>query len=194
MRIGTCIPHSEIELVEAKKEDKPVIRQLLELYAHDFSEFDQEDVNEHGFYGYDYLDCYWTEATRHPFLIRVGGKLAGLVLVSDYCYTLDDKSAKSVSEFFVMRKFRRRGKGKTVAGKVFDQFPGKWEVIQHEANLLAKGFWEAVIGEYTQGRYEVQEVETEDWKGQALLFDSSNHPGASPNSKQSSHEPSNNDR
>jgi predicted acetyltransferase len=173
MDLGTFIPQNEIKLVEARREDKPVLRQLLELYAHDFSEFDQADVDEHGFYGYDYFDCYWTEANRHPFLIRVNGKLAGLVLVSDYCYILEDKSAKSVSEFFVMRKYRRRGIGKTVAGKVFDQFPGKWEIIEHEANLAAKAFWKTVVGDYTQNRYEVREVDTGDWKGQALLFDSS---------------------
>jgi predicted acetyltransferase len=163
----------DIKLVKANKRDKPVMRQLLELYAYDFSEFEQADVNEHGFYGYDYLDCYWTEESRHPFFIRVDGKLAGLVLVSDYCYTLEDAEAKSITEFFVMRKYRRRRVGETVAFKVFDQFPGKWEVIQHEANQPAKAFWEAVVGEYTQGRYEVREVDTGEWKGQALLFDNS---------------------
>ncbi|MBU0510530.1 MAG: GNAT family N-acetyltransferase [Chloroflexi bacterium] len=163
----------EIELIEVKETDKSVLRQLIELYAYDFSEYDQADVNEHGFYGYKYFDHYWTEEARHPFFIKVDEKLAGFVLINDYCYVLKDIGAKSIAEFFVMRKYRRKGVGRAVAFQVFDKFPGKWEVIQHEDNKPSKHFWEELIGEYTTKNFKIEEVETELWKGQALVFDNS---------------------
>ncbi|MBU1662408.1 MAG: GNAT family N-acetyltransferase [Chloroflexi bacterium] len=163
----------EIELIEVKETDKSVLRQLIELYAYDFSEYDQADVNEHGFYGYKYFDHYWTEEARHPFFIKVDEKLAGFVLINDYCYVLKDIGAKSIAEFFVMRKYRRKGVGRAVAFQVFDKFPGKWEVIQHEDNEPSKHFWETLIGEYTTENFKIEEVETELWKGQALVFDNS---------------------
>ena len=163
----------EIELIEVKETEKSVLRQLMELYAYDFSEFDQADVDDDGFYGYTYFDYYWTEDARHPFFIKVDGKLAGFVLINDYCYVVKDTGAKSVAEFFVMRKYRRKGVGKSVAFVIFDKFPGKWEVIQHRDNFPAKIFWEKVINEYTKGNFNQEKVKTERWEGQALIFEKS---------------------
>lgn len=162
-----------VELVQVKQSEKSILRQLMELYAYDFSQYDQADVNEHGFYGYNYLDHYWTEENRHPFFIKVDGNLAGLVLVSYFTYALKDNSAMSISEFFIMRRYRRKGIGKIAAFEVFDQFPGRWEVNQHGDNGPSKLFWEKIISEYTHGAYKIQPVTTEDWTGQAITFDNS---------------------
>jgi predicted acetyltransferase len=124
-----------------------------------------------GYYGYRYLDHYWTEDSRHPFFIKVDGKLAGFILISANTYKLDQGTAKSVTEFFVMRKYRRQGIGKSAAFQVFDRFPGKWEVIQHGGNAPSKRFWGKVIDEYSAGNYRKEPVETEYWVGQALIFD-----------------------
>jgi predicted acetyltransferase len=161
----------KIELIEIEESEKSVLRQLIELYSYDFSEYDDVDVNKHGFYGYTYLDYYWTEDARHPFFIRVNGKLAGFVLISNFSYVLNTSEARSVTEFFVMRKYRRKGVGKSVAIQVFDKFPGKWEVIQHEDNEPSKIFWEKVINEYTSGNFRKEKANTEWWEGQALIFD-----------------------
>jgi predicted acetyltransferase len=160
-----------IQLIKALEIEKSVLRQLLELYAYDFSEFDGADVNDHGYYGYTFLDHYWTEESRHPFFIRVDGCLAGFVLISSYTYILPLGNAKSITEFFVMRKYRRMGIGSIVAVEVFDQFPGKWEVIQHEDNHVSKRFWAAVIQKYTHGKFRMEKVKTEYWDGQAFIFD-----------------------
>ena len=162
-----------IELVEVKEVEKSVLRQLVELYSYDFSEYDQADVNAHGLYGYTYLDHYWTEESRHPFFIKVDSKLAGFVLVNEYCRILKDGRTSSIAEFFVMRKYRRRGVGKIVACEMFARFPGKWEVIQCGTNIPSIHFWEGIVGEYTDGCFEKTDVVTEDWTGQALIFDNS---------------------
>ncbi len=162
-----------IELVKVLETEKSVLRNLMELYAYDFSEFDEADVNAHGLYGYTYFDYYWTEDSRAPFFIRVDGNLAGFVLVNEYCYLVKAPGTKSIAEFFVMRKYRRNGVGKAAAMMTFDKFPGKWEVIQHGQNEPSKIFWEGVIGTYTNGNYRREPVTTEWWEGQALIFDNS---------------------
>jgi predicted acetyltransferase len=160
-----------IELVEVQETDKSVLQNLMELYAHDFSEFDGADVNEHGLYGYTYFDYYWTEEARHPFFIKVDGNLAGFVLISDYAYVVKTEKINSISEFFVMRKYRRKGVGKSAAFQVFNKFPGVWEVLQQGENEPSKLFWEEVINEYTQGKFQIENAVTEWWEGQALIFD-----------------------
>ncbi|MCK5786276.1 MAG: GNAT family N-acetyltransferase [Candidatus Sabulitectum sp.] len=157
-------------LEEVGIEDKQVLMNLLELYQYDFSEFDKADVNAHGLYGYKYLDHYWTEPGRHPFFITVDDALAGFVLVSDFCYLCEPGDARSISEFFVMKKYRRMGVGEIAAWSVFEMFPGKWEIIQHPENTPSMEFWEKVITDVTRGEYRKLEAETEDWTGLALIF------------------------
>ena len=65
----------------AEEADKPVLRRLIELYRYDFSEFDGRDLDVHGEFGYRYLDNYWNDAERHPFLFKVGGRWAGFALL-----------------------------------------------------------------------------------------------------------------
>lgn len=156
-----------VELYRAGVGDKAVLRQLLELYAYDFTEFDGADVDEHGTFGYDRLDHYWTDADRYPFLIRVAAKWAGLALVRDVT-AADGSVVHSMAEFFLMRKYRRRGIGEMVARHIFGMFPGPWEVGQIAANLPAQAFWRTVIGRYTDGRFE--EVRRDDWDGPMQVF------------------------
>lgn len=59
-----------ITIDRVPKEDKAISRNLMELYQHDHAEWDGTELDEHGLYGYTYLDHYWTEEGRHPFIVR----------------------------------------------------------------------------------------------------------------------------
>jgi predicted acetyltransferase len=124
----------DVDVVGAELRDKPVLRQLLQLYQYDFSEFDDADVDAEGSYRYRYLDEYWTEPERHPLLFRVDGKWAGFALVRS-------GTPHDMAEFFVMRKYRRSGVGTVLAREVFARFPGEWQVRQMTSNPAATAFW-----------------------------------------------------
>ncbi len=158
----------EVELHPAQVEDKSILRNLMELYAYDFTDYDGADVDEHGLYGYHRLDHYRTEEGRSPFLIRVSGKWAGLALVQEVTLP-DGRPAHSIAEFFIMRKYRQRGVGRIVAQRLFDMFPGAWEIGQLASNVPAQAFWRAVIADYAGGRFE--EVQRPDWDGPMQVFD-----------------------
>lgn len=160
----------KIEIVEVDIEQKSILRQLIELYEYDFSEFNDSDVNEQGYYGYTYFDHYWTDENRFPYFIKFNEQYAGFVLVNSFCYLYENEPARSIAEFFVMRKYRRRGIGKAVARKIFDKHRGNWEVLQHENNTASYQFWKEVISCYTEGVYKEQPVMTKAWNGTGLLF------------------------
>ena len=143
----------DIRIEPIRIEQKSVFVQMMELYNYDFSVFSENDINEYGYFGYPRSDDYWNEAGRYPFFIRVNGKLAGLVLVRSCCEYTNLENPHNIAEFFVMKKYRRQGVGKTAAKRIFDLFPGGWEVSQWTNNLPAQRFWEAVIAEYTGGKY-----------------------------------------
>lgn len=143
----------ELEIVPATLGDKPVLRRLLELYTYDFSEFTGDDLDEHGLYGYRYLDHYWTEPDRLPFLFRVDGRLAGFALVRRLEGPGGDADVLDMAEFFVLRKYRRAGIGRQAALWLFAQLPGRWQVRELAENVPAQRFWRAVIAEHTGGRF-----------------------------------------
>ena len=129
----------DVRLIPALEGDKPVVRRLLELNSHDFSEVDGRDLGPHGEYGYPYLDHYWlAEEERHPFLIDVDGQIGGCVLVREGV-------PHQFGEFFVVRKYRRRTVGLLAARAVFARFPGPWHVHEVAGNHAAVAFWRKAI-------------------------------------------------
>lgn len=83
----------------------------MELYNYEFSVFSNDDISEYGYYGYGHIDDYWNEEGRFPYLIRVDGKIAGFALICPHCNYRKEENARSIGEFFVMLKYRRRGSG-----------------------------------------------------------------------------------
>lgn len=145
---------TEIKIVPVKIEEKEILKNLLEKYDYEFSQYDNRDVNILGLYGYDYLDYYWTEEKRWSFFIKVDGNLAGFVMVNDHA-EVELNTDYTLAEFFVMYKYRKLGIGKYVATKIFDMFHGKWQLKRHPKNIASVYFWNSVISEYTNGKYEL---------------------------------------
>ncbi|WP_346887891.1 GNAT family N-acetyltransferase [Clostridium sp. UBA1056] len=146
----------DIELKRVNVEDKEILKNLLEKYDYEFSQWDNRDVNKLGLYGYDYLDCYWTEEKRWAYFIEVDGKLAGFIMVNNYPEAAEETDY-SLAEFFVMYKYRRCGVGKLAAIRIFDMFHGKWQLKRHPKNIASVHFWNNVISEYTKGNYRLIE-------------------------------------
>jgi predicted acetyltransferase len=174
-----------IEINFASKDERPILRNLMELYQHDFSEYDGSDTGPSGLYNYPCLDYYWNEPERSPFLVRVDGQLAGFVLVARYNYLTGQKDSWVLAEFFVMRKYRRQGVGKYVACHIFDRFHGEWQVAQIPENIPATAFWRKVITCYTHGNFQEHDSNNDHWRGPVQMFTSppfSGHVGEKPDS------------
>ena len=150
-------------------DQKSVFVQMMNLYDYDFTEFDNRDINEHGYFGYPYTDYLWNEGCRFPFFIRVDGRLAGFVIVkrndSENFSFLTERDAHHINEFFVMKKYRRTGVGTFAARAAFDMFRGKWEVCQMQNNHPARRFWKKVIEGYTKGEFKECGTEGDEWVG-----------------------------
>lgn len=129
----------DLELVQARESDREVVGQLLEFNSYEFSRIDGRAIGRDGRYGYRYLDAYWSEPGRVPYLLRAGGELAGLVLARRV------GAVMSVAEFLVLPKFRRTGVGTQAARQLFSAYPGPWEVHQVVGNHQATVFWRRAI-------------------------------------------------
>ena len=136
-----------LEVTAAEYADKPLIRRMLELYYYDMSAIEGMDLREHGEYGYRYLDNYWNEEGRYPFIVWVDGTLAGFVLVCPY--KLMQEADWSIGEFCILRKYQRKGIGLRVALDILDRFPGVCEIRTQRNNQRAIAFWHRVCMAYS---------------------------------------------
>ncbi|MCY4530733.1 MAG: GNAT family N-acetyltransferase [Gammaproteobacteria bacterium] len=170
-----------IEIRSAKKSERDIIYNLMQDYLHEFSAFSDVEKDSDGLYQYPYLDFYWGDPSRFPFLIRTtdnqqensagivhrgsssvtdsgnpelsSGIIAGFALLRSEFDPLTGLPGMEVSEFFVLPAYRNQGIGNAAAVKLWDQFPGQWTVRVLKANKAALPFWQHAIRRYTGGNY-----------------------------------------
>ena len=160
------------EVRRATNTDRAALAQMLELYQHELSDIWPQDLDENGEYGYQ-LDKFFRHDKCAAFLFLVEGKLAGFALVDDAVSLPDNE--RWMSQFFVLRKYRRQRIGRAAAGYVFDTLPGRWEVGQMPGNHAATAFWRDVIDAYSAGRFIEHDLNDERWRGWLQCFDNSKH-------------------
>jgi predicted acetyltransferase len=140
--------HSDVKIIKATHEQIPILANLLELYAYDFSEYWKFDIGDNGFYGYEDLPLFWTDPNRYPYLIYVKDKIAGLVMVQKGSPISDDKEIWDIAEFFIMKKYKKQGIGTAVAHHIWGQFKGRWQVRVIVENEIADAFWLQAITKF----------------------------------------------
>ena len=162
----------DLRIVAAKESQKKILQRLLELYQYDLSIVTDNDVDQFGLYGYSYLDCYWAEEKRHPYLFLFRESLAGFALVNKVNWLPENHGAHSIAEFFVLKKYRRRGLGTAAAQYVINRFRGKWEIRILRENQSAIQFWRQAIKSLTSGQFFERVPDPQVWRGPVFSFKS----------------------
>ena len=153
-----------IDILPAREGDFTVVQNLVRFYVYDMSEHMGWECPETGLFGgCDDLPQYWGREPDDPlyrwsepwqgfpFIVRADGRLAGFVLIRRL--DKDGAGTNDVGEFFILRKYRGKGIGTLVAHRLFDTFPGAWQVREMVGNAPAIAFWRKVIAEYADGDY-----------------------------------------
>ena len=167
----------QVNISAAAYPEKSILRNLLQYYLYEFSLSPEIEPDDKGQFQYPYLDRYWIEPERFPYLVRVNGGLAGFVLLRKGTYFPEilgnEQRAMLVAEFFVMKAFRRRGVGTRAAKELFSRFPGRWEIAQETSNQAGQAFWRTVINRYCGGEFKEYLLDNEIWRGPIQVFDNS---------------------
>ena len=164
-----------VSLVSLGREHEATLQNLIQLYTHDFSEFwagtPKGDVQANGRFEDYPLSDFWERPYWSANLIITGTTTLGFALVNDSSH-IGKVVGANVAEFFVLRKFRGQGVGKSAARAMFNSRPGSWEVAVASRNQVAKKFWMRVIETSPEAR-DLQElyVQTERWAGPVFRFD-----------------------
>jgi predicted acetyltransferase len=93
-------------------------------------------------------------------LVKRGSEISGAENVWD------------MTEFFVLRGYRRRGIGTHIAHEMWRRFPGLWEVHVMESNIWAHEFWALTIAAFTGAAIHPDRVEIDGKCWKLFLFES----------------------
>ena len=154
-------PKFRVERIDRSSDQ--ILKNLMEHYLHDMAEWFEFDSTEDGSYSYS-TDHIWDEGFD-VFLVYSDVIPIGFAIVGSGERWIEDKNARDLDEFFVIRRYRRRGVGQFLAEHVWSLYPGKWVVRVFQNNLPALPFWRVVVSGYTGGAYEenIREVEGLRW-------------------------------
>ncbi|AWM91690.1 GNAT family N-acetyltransferase [Pseudomonas sp. 31-12] len=145
-----------IELHAAHRDELETIENLMQFYMHDFSEFLPLKLGEHGFFDIRSNQDYWRKPGTQPFLVKVGGELAGFVTVDDDTHI--DGAEHNIGYLFVSRRFRGQGVAKFVVSTLLSRFPGQWQIFHIDANLPARRFWATVMPELADDGFTLHQL------------------------------------
>lgn len=147
--------YSKIKLIPAPLSDYPTIQNLGRFYAYDMSEYLGHEagweMSENGLYECMDFKKYWESENTYPFLVRYEKELAGFVIIDKK--GSDASIEFNVAQFFIVRKFKRKGIGRYVAEQCFNQFRGTWEVMVMPDNDGAYRFWKATLKHYCDNNF-----------------------------------------
>lgn len=97
------------------------------------------------------LQRYSMADDRYIYILKEFDSVIGFALVNQHLRFNTDGFA--VAEFYIQKNHERKGYGRKLAGHVFAQFTGVWEVAVTLKNKAALMFWEQVVSSYTNGKF-----------------------------------------
>jgi predicted acetyltransferase len=166
----------EIELVLVSDKHSEVLLTLSRLYTYDLSEIATQ------FHGYQcdekglYAECvrgFIEDPSSDCYLLKMTEEWAGFAIVKRKTQTENSDSKPKVSqmaEFFLVRKFRRQGVATTAACRIFDCYPGEWEVSVWPENHAACSFWNSAISDYRDGKASVIQAHHPDFCCEMITY------------------------
>lgn len=136
-----------LELIATSPDEIELIRNLYQFYAYESSDWEQEDVEVDGrFYIHDeHLARYWEEPQWSANLILADGFIAGFMLIERS--ELPGMDALELADLFILKKYRRRGIGRALAGEMLKQAEHAWLVRFYREDEAAVAFWAAVFAD-----------------------------------------------
>jgi predicted acetyltransferase len=133
----------EVTVEKIVEDKKQILAEMLKAMKH------LEDGEEQR-----YLDGYWTKADYVPYFILADGEIAGFVLLNKYFWVLPrEKNNYGVAEIYVKPDFRLKGIARSAMFRIFELYPGNWEIRPLDGSTDAQAFWERTLELYTNGNY-----------------------------------------
>lgn len=142
----------EVTIEKALLKEKEIVISLFNYYLYEFSDLMGSELNENGTYlrNTSLIAPYWEKPNHIPYFIKVNGEIAGFIFVR---YFPDEEKLLDIDQFFILRKFKRRGVGSKAFELCLKAHNGNWLVRVLKENESGLSFWQSVIGSVTKNNF-----------------------------------------
>jgi predicted acetyltransferase len=170
-----------IELEQVEERSLRIVHNLSQYYSYDISDISDAEYYRCRETGSFEGGCEKYNPAHYDLkLIRVDEEIAGFTIAGPHSsnpLVNTDDSIFTVWEFFVLRRFRNRGVGTTVAHRLFDAHEGLWYVAVWPPNAAAVRFWDRAISTYSGNQYSRSlEDNVEGYDEEMIIFRFQKHP------------------
>ena len=148
-----------IRLVTVQAKDHDLLFSINQKYLYEMTNFYDDEMDEHGNYGYGHFEEYFTDPKRKAYFICNDEKMVGFAFLCPYS-NIGREVDYIMAEFTIFPAFRRKHYALDAAKLILDQHRGKWEIKYNEKNAKAKNLWTAVTAPYNPEVYHLNEEET----------------------------------
>ncbi len=150
-----------LQIYNITKSDRNILQILLQEYLSEMSLYYNDiRADENWIYPYKYFENYFTDKDREWFILKIDGEVAGFCLINEFII-LAEKWAKAIAEFYIKKEYRKQWLWKQSAYKIFEKYIWMREVRQWINNIPAQRFWEKIINEYTDWKYDKKIIDDE---------------------------------
>lgn len=138
-----------IQLVKVTEKNKSLLFNLMQLYLYDLSVYFNFKINNNGIYEYDHFEDYFIDSNYIPYFIYSDNELVGFVLLNDYSpITNTHENIINVSEFFILKLYRKQGLGEMTFQALLEMHKGVWTIKPAAFSKEANAFWETIINKH----------------------------------------------
>lgn len=148
-----------IRLLTVQAKDHDLLFSINQKYLYEMTNFYDDEMDEHGNYGYGHFEEYFTDPKRKAYFIYNDEKMVGFAFLCPYS-NIGQEPDYVMAEFTIFPAFRRRHFAFEAANMILDQHRGKWEIKYNEKNAKAKNLWTAVTAPYHPEEVHLNEEET----------------------------------
>jgi len=139
-----------LQLVNAREDatHREWLRHVYSFYLHDLSQFEKHEytLSASGQWQPDHLPYWLTQPFCHPFVLLAGSVPVGFAFIGQAPFPFMSEDVQfRLSEFFVLRAYRRAGIGRRAGVAALSRFSGSFELTVLDANAPALAFWRAVL-------------------------------------------------
>lgn len=145
----------KVSIRQATEEEKPIVVSLFNYYMYEFSRILESKLLSDGSYlkNTDLIDLYWQKDNHLPYFIEVDDEIAGFVFVR---YYPEEVSVYDIDQFFVLKRYARRGVGQSAFKLCLELHPGDWLVRVLKQNDRGFKFWQNTISTVTDKNYSLK--------------------------------------
>jgi predicted acetyltransferase len=127
---------------------KPIFKEYLDYMSQFFKIYNFDSWCKGAFKN---IEGYSMAEDRYIYILKKSESIIGFALVNHHLRFNMDGFA--MAEFYIQKAHKKKGYGRKLAGHVFTQLPGNWEVAVSLKNDSALVFWEQVVSSYTDGKF-----------------------------------------